>query len=56
MKSKNAPRIDPVAFRRQVAKMRAIEGYISRGEEIPAELSKNFVSFPLTDDPYIDIE
>lgn len=36
-------------------KFTIIGGYIERGEEIPNELSKNFITCPLTDDPYIDL-
>ena len=29
-----------------------INSYIERGEPIPEELTKNFITFPLLDDPY----
>jgi len=33
-------------------KFARINKYIQAGEEIPAELTKNFVTVPLSDDPY----
>ncbi len=33
-------------------KFATINKYIQAGEEIPAELTKNFVTVPLSDDPY----
>lgn len=37
-------------------KFAEINKHIEAGEEIPAELTKNFIIFPLCDDPYKDIE
>jgi hypothetical protein len=33
-------------------KFAVINKYLQAGEEIPAELTKNFVTFPLSDEPY----
>jgi len=44
------------ALRSVATKFSEINKYIESGKEIPAELSKNFVSFPLSDDPYSEIE
>lgn len=33
-----------------------INKYIEDGKPIPNEYTKNFVTFPLSDDPYKDIE
>jgi hypothetical protein len=38
------------------SKYRRINRLIEQGKEIPESLSKNFVTFPLTDNPYDDIE
>ncbi len=53
---KKKPGINMKAFKKQVEKMKLIDSYIEAGKEIPAELSKNFVTFPLTDDPYSKLE
>ena len=37
-------------------KFEKINKYIQAGEEIPLELTKNFGTFPLSDDPYSGIE
>ncbi len=37
-------------------KQALINEYIEAGQEIPKELSKNFVSHPLSDDPYSSIK
>lgn len=37
-------------------KQELINGYIRRGEEIPEELTRTFVTVPLKDDPYSEIE
>jgi hypothetical protein len=36
-------------------KLNLINKYIEAGEEIPTELSKNFVNCPITEDPYKDL-
>jgi hypothetical protein len=36
-------------------KFELINGYIERGEEVPKELTKDFITFPLVDDPYSSI-
>lgn len=33
-----------------------IDKYIEEGKEVPPELTKSFVAFPLVDDPYKDLE
>jgi len=33
-----------------------INSHIESGKEIPKELSENFITFDLTDDPYKDID
>lgn len=38
------------------AKFAAIDAYIGAGEPVPDDLSENFVSFDLVDDPYKYIE
>jgi hypothetical protein len=37
-------------------KFSKINAYIESGQPIPQELSKNFVSFPLSDDPYSELK
>lgn len=37
-------------------KFAEINRYIESGEEVPSELTKNFITFDLSDDPYKDIE
>jgi len=51
-KSKN---INIEAFNQMIEKHALINKLIEEGKEIPKELIKNFVSFPLSEDPYSDI-
>lgn len=45
-----------VGIKKVAEKFATINKYIESGQEIPKELSKNFVSFPLSDDPYKGID
>lgn len=42
-------------LRKVAEKFNIINGYIERGEDIPEEYTKNFITFPLVDDPYSSI-
>ncbi len=48
--------INVVALQVVANKFALINNHIEKGEEISQELTKNFVSFPLSDDPYSEIE
>lgn len=44
------------ALKNVADKFALIDSYIEKGEEIPQELTENFITFPLSDDPYSGIE
>jgi hypothetical protein len=44
------------AFNKLFAKFEKINSFIESGQDIPKELSKNFISFPLSDTPLFDID
>jgi hypothetical protein len=37
-------------------KFEKINRLIEQGREVPESLSKSFITFPLTDDPYSEVE
>jgi hypothetical protein len=49
-------KINISTFKAQITRMELINSYIQRGEKIPEELTKTFVLFPLSDNPYLDIK
>lgn len=53
---KKNPGIDVNALEAVGRKFALINKYIENGEEIPSELTKNFVTFPLSDEPFTDNE
>ena len=50
------PKINIAAEEAIGEKFAKINKHIEAGEEVPFELSKNFIVFPLVEDPYKDIE
>jgi hypothetical protein len=46
--------IDFSAYNALKEKYALIDSYIENGEEIPNHLTKNFVTFPLSDNPEIE--
>lgn len=47
-------RIDVNALEAIGHKFAIINNHIENGREVPSELTTNFVTFPLSDDPFID--
>jgi hypothetical protein len=56
LEKSNIPTINVVAVEAIGKKFELINYYIENGKEIPAELTKNFVTCPLSDDPYSTLE
>jgi hypothetical protein len=44
-----------INIRKVAKKFAKINKYIEEGKEIPKELTKNFITFELVDDPYKDL-